>query len=361
MGAALLPPTDTPTNSATTWQNAKACRIASFRSPDFAQFADVFVFVGEELFLFQCKDHQDMKWLSEVHLERWKMGACDDDAVMGFMSAFVKETKKQSAVSSPDDNTNTTTNESKSGDKDATASTASKNAAGKLGEHTLGVQGGGSQHSVATPGTPTETFSIFATLEEARSKIETERAAKELSTQKLHPNAEIKVEATKNTLHGLLTSQKAQQLANGSKDKATADFVRKYFAPWDTLSELATQWYQATNIHLKKIHRCFITPLTIDGTSFASRNLFKEEVVRTDQQSNTKHGFTVRHLARSMGSLDVVPCQVELANGDLFLSTNKLQFLKFDSARMRSNFLDCNPQLTNTSDFSINAKMEQTQ
>lgn len=61
--------------------------VAAFRSPDKAQFADVFIFIGNRLFLFQCEDAADVSD-AMAGLALWKMGSQSEDAYQAFVKKY---------------------------------------------------------------------------------------------------------------------------------------------------------------------------------------------------------------------------------------------------------------------------------
>lgn len=71
------------------------CRVATFRCPPQAPFADVFLFVDDTLYLFQAKDHKGGYNFEGYDLERWKMGEVDEAALKAFGEMTIaRETAK---------------------------------------------------------------------------------------------------------------------------------------------------------------------------------------------------------------------------------------------------------------------------
>eukprot|EP00744_Colponema_vietnamica_P019979 GILI01028329.1.p1 GENE.GILI01028329.1~~GILI01028329.1.p1 ORF type:complete len:800 (+),score=86.95 GILI01028329.1:111-2402(+) len=269
-------------STAESWKSPRASRVASFRSPRSSQFADVMVFIGDELFLIQCHNQANTDWLAGVHLERWSMGAVDDDAVTAFL-----DSKKD-----------------------------------EIGTDTL-----------------PPSCHMFQILSEMKLQLTSAHSSRKSKTRSAVKPAQESPGAG-NTLHDLLLSKycelksiisagqakgrqtkaetaEAEQPTEEERCKAAA--LLEYFAPRDTLRALALQWGQSTGIKLKRIHACFISP-NADGT-LQTKTL-------TCDETSTMAPLTV-NFSRGGGS------KVEFASGELYLSTDKLEFLKFDAARKR--------------------------
>lgn len=226
--------------------------IASFRSPDKATFADVFVFIEDELFLFQCKDHRKNDWLYGVHHERWKMGATDDDAVIAFFDKSLTDAEKSARINAG-----------------ITKHVTARKANGTKSTGT-GTQGTAQKDTIA------------------------------------------KKSKTPATLHQILVNHQNK----ASTADSTGCALLKYFQPIDTLSGLSAEWKKKTGITLKKIHRCFITPNPV-----------------TDSSKILQTKGIIKLGANAQGVLESVSA------GEFFISTSKLEFLKFDTSREKESEL----------------------
>lgn len=295
--------------------------IASFRSPDKAMFADVFVFVEDELFLFQCKDHQDSNWLFNVHYERWKMGATDDDAVIAFFVFHKYLTSSEKSASMNVDITNAVTaRQAAIQDQFDTAYKAKK-----------------ASNDAKIADSKTQKAKIGKSTEEARQAAEVAKnnaeEVKKVAEEKFKKAAEKAAEG--DTLHHLLVKHRTE-LQKASKTAASTGCAwLKYFYPTDTLSELSLVWKKATGndggptgIELKKINRCFITPNPVAHSLKSLDNIFQwtaKGLVKFGANAANEYLTSVPQKMDSQVE-EVVP-------GEFFISTHKLQFLMFNTSR----------------------------